>query len=79
MAMRLDRKIEQLENLVEARLNLCHATWNGIRCSLPKNHASSTPHRFPGEFFADFDLADNATAIPASARRHLAEPQLGRK
>ena len=31
MATRLDEKIEQLESIVEKRLNLCKAIWHGRR------------------------------------------------
>ncbi len=46
MATTLDRRIEQLEKIVEARLDLCKMTWNGIRCTLPANHDQTEPHNF---------------------------------
>jgi hypothetical protein len=46
MSTRLDQQIEQLEKLVEARLNLCKVTWNGTRCTLPANHDRDEAHRF---------------------------------
>jgi hypothetical protein len=60
MATRLDRQIEELGNIVEKRLNLCKATWNGLRCTLPANHETVEPHRFPIAFSADAKLAKNA-------------------
>lgn len=50
MATRLDKEIEQLEKIVERCMNLCSATWDGIRCSLPANHEPTNSHRFPIEF-----------------------------
>lgn len=47
----LDRQIEQLESCVERCLNLCNATWNGMRCTLPADH-STKQHRFPAEFLS---------------------------
>ena len=49
MAMRLDQEIEQLEKIVERCLNLCNATWDGIRCTLPANHEPTHSHKFPIE------------------------------
>jgi uncharacterized damage-inducible protein DinB len=50
MATHWDQEIEQLEHIVEKCLDLCHATWNGTRCTLPANHESTQPHKFPIEF-----------------------------
>jgi hypothetical protein len=50
MATTLDRQIEQLEKIVEAHLDFCNATWNGIRCTLPANHKQTEPHNFPIDF-----------------------------
>jgi hypothetical protein len=50
VSTRLDQKIEQLEFIVENRLNLCPATWGGTRCTLPANHAPTEPHKFPADF-----------------------------
>ena len=46
MSTKLDQLIEQLEKMVETRLNLCKVTWNGARCTLPANHDKDEPHRF---------------------------------
>jgi hypothetical protein len=50
MASKLDRQIEQLENIVEKHLDLCEATWNETRCTLPRNHEQTAPHKFRIEF-----------------------------
>jgi hypothetical protein len=50
MTTRLDRKIEELQRIVETLLNLCPVTSNGIRCNLPANHAASEPHSFAIDF-----------------------------
>jgi len=55
MTMRLDRQIEQLERIVERRLELCKATWNGMPCRLPANHEPTEPHKFCSEA-ADAEL-----------------------
>jgi hypothetical protein len=46
MATRLDRQIEQLEEIVEKRLDLCTATRDKTRCTLPAGHAPAQPHQF---------------------------------
>lgn len=46
MSTKLDQQIEQLEKIVEARLNLCKVAWNGARCTLPANHDRDEAHRF---------------------------------
>jgi hypothetical protein len=50
MATRLDQQIELLEDIVERHLDLCEAAWNGIRCTLPRNHEQTAPHKFSIEF-----------------------------
>jgi hypothetical protein len=52
MATRLDQQIEQLEKIVEKRLDLCQVTRNGTRCCLPANHEPNELHKFPIEFSA---------------------------
>lgn len=46
MSTRLDQQIEQLEKIVEARLNLCNVTWNETRCIRPANHDKDEPPKF---------------------------------
>jgi hypothetical protein len=79
MATRLDQQIEQLENIVEARLNLCQATWYGIRCTLPRNHTPTDPHRFPIEFSPDIDLSAHGGAIANQKRSRFAETDISQK
>jgi hypothetical protein len=50
MTTRLDRQIEELELIVERLLGLCPVTWNGIRCTLPANHAPTESHSFAIDF-----------------------------
>ena len=50
MATRLDQQIELLENIVERHLDLCEAAWNGTRCTLPRNHEQTVPHKFLIEY-----------------------------
>ena len=53
----LDQQIEQLQSIVEALLDLCKVTQNGMRCTLPANHGPAEPHQFPGErFYQSFDF-----------------------
>jgi hypothetical protein len=47
MTPRFEQKIEELESMVEKRLQLCAATWNGLRCRLPADHDQAEPHDFP--------------------------------
>lgn len=56
MATRLDQQIEQLGRIVEKCLDLCDATWNGVRCTLPVNHQPAERHRFPVEFLQAVQL-----------------------
>lgn len=79
MATRLDQQIEQLENIVEARLNLCKATWHGIRCTLPTNHKTTDPHRFPIEFSGDVDLAGHSGALVDQKRSLVADTDISQK
>ena len=44
--MHIDQQIEQLEAVVEKRLDLCQETWQGFRCTLPANHGPAEEHRF---------------------------------
>jgi hypothetical protein len=46
VATSLDQKIAELEKIVEQRLELCRATWNGLRCTLPADHLPEEPHTF---------------------------------
>ena len=50
MKTRLDQEIEKLGSIVEKCLDLCNATWNGVRCTLPANHEPKERHKFPVEF-----------------------------
>jgi hypothetical protein len=50
MATHLDQQIELLEDMVERHLDLCDAAWNGTRCTLPRNHEQTVPHKFSIEF-----------------------------
>jgi len=63
MATRLDRQIEQLENIVEKHLDLCQATWNETRCTLPRNHEPTAPHKFRIEISEDDRLQRSNRAI----------------
>ena len=73
MATRLDQKIEHLENIVEKRLDLCKATWSGMRCTLPAHHEPAELHKFQIEFFADTALVGNARAFADLVRYVFAE------
>jgi len=66
MATRLDQQIEQLENMVERRLDLCKVTRNGHRCTLPANHPPAHPHQFPVDFSS---VAKPAAGNQGSKRR----------
>jgi len=68
MATRLDQEIEQLENIVEALLDLCKVTWNGIRCTLPSNHEPTEPHKFPIEFLRKSGLQGSTSAFADQVR-----------
>ena len=46
VATSLDQKIEELEKIVEHRLDLCKAIRNGVRCTLPADHKPAAPHKF---------------------------------
>jgi hypothetical protein len=73
MITRLDQQIEQLENIVERRLDLCKATWNGTRCTLPANHEPAELHKFPLEFSTDAEFAGGTGAFAGQERRDFAE------
>lgn len=52
MATQLERQIEQLEALVEKRLDLCTPTRGEIRCTLSAPHERE-PHAFLNECSGD--------------------------
>lgn len=56
MATRLDQKIEQLGKIVDRCMDLCDASWNGVRCTLPANHLPAERHRFPVHFLQALEL-----------------------
>ena len=70
MATRLDEKIEQLESIVEKRLNLCKAIWHGRRCILSSGHEPAQAHNFA--------TASSANADPVTADHNLSR-SLGRQ
>ena len=49
MATWLDQQIEQLERIVERRLDLCNVPCSADRCILP-HHEMTEPHQFLIEF-----------------------------
>ena len=49
MKTRIDDQIEQLERIVEARLDPCMTMRNGSRCTLPANHTGEA-HKFASDF-----------------------------
>jgi hypothetical protein len=63
MATRLDEKIEQLESIVEKRLNLCKAIRHGRRCILSSGHEPAQAHNFP--------TASSANADPVTGNHSL--------
>jgi|HubBroStandDraft_3_1064219.scaffolds.fasta_scaffold2938538_1 hypothetical protein len=73
MKTRLDREIEQLENIVERCLDLCHAEWNGVRCTLPANHEPAESHKFPVQFRQALALLGGSRAKADSAVESMKE------
>jgi hypothetical protein len=78
MATRLDQQIEQLEKMVEKRLDLCQVTRNGTRCCLPANHEPKDSHKFPIEFSTNANPAEQSQRLcrggaPARRGAHHAE------
>jgi hypothetical protein len=71
MATRLDRQIEELEHIVEERLNLCKVTWNVTRCTLPANHDQTESHQFPIEFLQT--RSNNAVHSGRARRREVCD------
>ena len=59
MTTRLDRQIEQLERIVNRRLESCRASWNGLPCRLPANHVPLVPHEYSLDAAAVTELLDN--------------------
>jgi hypothetical protein len=68
MATRLDQKIEQLGKIVDRCMDLCDATWNGVRCTLPASHQPAERHLFPVEFLQALQLLGGVESFGADIR-----------
>jgi DNA-directed RNA polymerase specialized sigma24 family protein len=69
MSARMDQEIEQLEAIVERRLDLCQESWHGIRCTLPASHEPEESHRFPVIERAELqELIANVFGLPQGCR-----------